>query len=400
MLQVREEVQAMKEQITAWYEALHKRPEPSFEEYETTEFIREKLEAMGGYRIWQVMKTGLIAEIEGGKPGPVIALRADIDCLRMQELTDAPFKSEKEGLMHGCGHDGHTTMLLAAAAFLSAHKEELVGTYRLLFQPAEELPPGGALEYVKAGVLDGVDYVLGQHVMPFLPTGQFGIKPGPIMAASDRFYITIHGSGGHASQPHLTIDPVAVGIQIGANLQMLVSREVDPLDQLVVSLTNFHAGSGAVNVIPGEAELSGSVRTFNEDTRQMAAKRIKEIAESVAAAHRATVTVKYTFGYDATVSDEYVASVVRDVAADSFGEENLPTITPLMGAEDFSRYLKVVPGCFWFLGIGNEEKGYTHPIHHGCFRIDPDALPLGAELLLKSAFALAERHESRSIREV
>lgn len=391
MFNIKEAIQTQAPQVVEWYQHLHQNPEPSFEEYETTEFIKEQLTKMGGFTLSQITPTGVIAEIKGGLPGKTIALRADIDCLRMDELGDIPFASKKPGLMHGCGHDSHTSMLLGVAAVLSQHKDELPGTYRLLFQPAEELPPGGAIEYIKGGALDGVDYILGQHVMPTVPSGQIGLLPGPMMAASDRFKVTIQGSGSHASQPHLGVDPVAIGAQIVTNLQQLVSRELDPLEQLVVSVTQFHAGSSAVNVIPGIAELGGSVRSFNEDIRQYAAKRIQEIIKDIAATHRATAEVEYVFGYDATVNNAEVANVVRSIISKEYGESALPTIAPLMGAEDFSRYLRVVPGCFYFLGMGNQEKGYTYPIHHGCFRVDPDAMPMGMEVMLRGAIALAQK---------
>lgn len=391
MFNIKEAIQAEFPQVVDWYKHLHQYPEPSFEEYNTTDFIKEKLTEMGGFTLSQIMKTGVIAEIKGGKPGKTIALRADIDCLKMDELgTDYDFVSKKEGLMHGCGHDAHTTMLLGVAAVLSKYKDELPGTYRLLFQPAEELPPGGAIEYIKGGALEGVDYILGQHVMPTIPTGQIGVRTGAMMAASDRFDAVIKGSGGHASQPHLTIDPVAIAAQIVTNLQHIVSRELDPLDQLVISTTQFHAGSSAVNVIPGVAQIGGSVRSFSEHARQYAAKRIEEIIKSIAATHRATAEVEYSFGYDATINNAEVATTIRDIIAEEYGVDALPTIDPLMGAEDFSRYLRVVPGCFFFLGMRNEEKGYVHPIHHGCFRVDTEAMPMGMEVMLRGAIKLAE----------
>lgn len=388
-MNVKEECQAVKEQVVAWYQHLHQHPEPSFEEFETTQFIEDILRTLPGFTIKKVTPTGLIADLQGAQPGKTIALRADIDCLRMEELSDVEFRSKKEGLMHACGHDSHTAMLLGVAKILSDHREELTGTYRLLFQPAEELPPGGAIEFVKAGVLEDVDYVLGQHVMPFIPTGQFGLISGPAMAASDSFFITLKGSGGHASQPHATVDPIAVGIQLVASLQQIVAREVDPLDNAVVSVTQFHSGS-AINVIPEDAYITGSVRTFKEETRQFVAERIKKITSAICEAHRATAEIKYEFGYDATANDPAITEVVRQVITEQYGDTALPPIEPLMGAEDFSRYLRVVPGCYYMVGIGNEAKGLVAPTHHGCFRVDTDALPLGMSVMLESAFCLAK----------
>lgn len=391
MFNITEAITAITPRVIAHYEHLHRHPEPSYEEFETTKYIIEELNAIGGFTLTQLTKTGVVADIDGGKPGKTIALRADIDCLRMDELNKGPLVSETPGLMHGCGHDAHTAMLLGVAAIISQYKEELPGHYRLLFQPAEETPPGGAIEYVKAHALDGVDYILGQHVMPTVPTGQIGLLPGPMMAASDRFQVIIKGSGGHASQPHMTIDPIAIGAEIITNLQHIVSRETDPLDQLVVSVTQFHGGS-TFNVIPSEAMLTGSVRSFSEERRQYASERIQEIINAVAHLHRANVDITYTFGYDATINDAEVAQKLRRVILDRYGEGTIPDLTPLMGAEDFSRYLKVVPGAFYFLGIGNQEKGYTYPIHHGCFRVDTEALPMGMEVMLRGGLALAEEN--------
>ena len=388
MFNITSAIAAITPRVLAHYEHLHRHPEPSFEEFETTKYIINELESIGGFKLTQLTKTGVIADIDGGKPGKTVALRADIDCLRMDELNKGPLVSENPGLMHGCGHDAHTAMLLGVAAVISKYKDELPGHYRLLFQPAEETPPGGAIEYVHAHALDGVDYILGQHVMPTVPTGQIGLLPGAMMASSDRFKVIIKGSGGHASQPYMTIDPIAIGAEIITNLQHIVSRETDPLDQLVVSVTQFHGGS-TFNVIPSEAMLTGSVRSFSEKMRKHASERIQEVINAVAHLHRAEVEITYTYGYDATINNPDVAKKLRKVILDRYGEGTIPDLTPLMGAEDFSRYLKVVPGAFYFLGVGNKAKGYTYPIHHGCFHVDTDALPIGMEVMLRGGIELA-----------
>jgi len=391
MFNLKEAIAEKQEVVIAHYQYLHQHPELSFEEINTTKYIREQLEKMGNYTITTPTKTGLVAEIKSPNPGKTIALRADIDCLPMLESTNLPYTSQTEGLMHACGHDTHTAMLLGVATIISEHINELSGTFRLLFQPAEELPPGGAIEFIKAGVLEGVDYILGQHVMPTLPTGQIGLRKGPMMAASDRFEITIKGSGGHASLPHSAIDPIAIGAQIVTNLQQIVSRETDPLDNLVISTTNFHAGGSAYNVIPDDAVLRGSVRSYRDDTRQYAAKRIQEIATGIAQTHRASIECDYVFGYDATVNNDDVAGILQDIITEHFGKDALPTIEPLMGAEDFSRYLRIVPGAFYFLGIRNESKGLTSPIHNSCFQVDTAAFPIGMEVMLRGAIALSKK---------
>lgn len=388
-LHLPEITQGYKEQLINWYEHLHQYPEISYQEYKTTEYIRQELEKIGNYKIWQVMETGLIAEIEGAHVGNTVALRADIDALAMEERLDIPFKSKHVGSMHGCGHDSHVTMLLGVAKFLSEHKEQLAGKYRLLFQPAEEIPPGGALTYIEKGALDDVDFILGQHVMPFLRTGEFAFVNGPIMAASDTIHLKVIGKGGHASQPQWNIDPITTAAQIVSNFQLIISRETSPFDQVVISITNFNGGEGAHNVMPNEATLVGSVRTFNEEVRQYVAKRLGEIATSVAAANRCEVEYNFEFGYDATINDDYVTDVVRAEIQDRLGVEALPKIQALMAGEDFSRYLRKVPGTFYFTGIKNEEKGYTYPLHNGEFRVDVDVLPLGVEVMLRGALKLA-----------
>lgn len=388
MTVTKEKVNAYYDAMVAWYMHLHQYPELSFEEVKTTAYIVEQLEKLGGFTLSYISTTGVIADIQGGKRGKRIALRADIDCLAMQEKTDLPFESTIHGCMHGCGHDSHTAVLLGVAAYLSEHKEELTGAYRLLFQPAEEEPPGGAIEYVNGGALDDVDYVLGQHVMPFLPSGTIGIRKGPMMASSDNFRIVVNGRGGHASQPHLTIDPIAIGTQIVTNLQQIHSRELDPLEQLVISVTKFHSGT-AVNVIPDRAVIEGSVRTYKDEVRTAAARRIEEIAKGIAVAHGADATVDYLYGYDSTVNHDAVVEVVQGVVREAYGDDALPEIQPLMGAEDFSRYLRVKPGAFFFTGIYNEEKGCIHPIHNGLFKVDTDAMKQAAYVMLATAERLA-----------
>lgn len=376
--------------MLSWYKHLHQYPEVSFKEVKTTAYIVEQLEKLGGFTLSYISPTGVIADIAGGKPGKRIALRADIDCLAMQETTDLPFKSTIDGCMHGCGHDSHTAVLLGIAAYLSEHKEELPGSYRLLFQPAEEEPPGGAIEYVKGGALNDVDYVLGQHVMPFLQSGTIGIRKGPMMASSDIFRIVVKGRGGHASQPHMTIDPIAIGTQIVTNLQQIHSRELDPMEQLVISTTKFHSGT-AVNVIPDTAIIEGSVRTYKDEVRALADRRIQEIAKGIALAHGADVDTEYIYGYDPTVNTDTVVEVVQDVVREAYGEAALPELQPLMGAEDFSRYLRVKPGAFFFTGIYNEEKGCVHAIHNGGFKVDTEGMKQAAYVMLATAERLASK---------
>lgn len=384
-----ERVASITPQVTGWYQHLHQYPEPSFQEVATTQYIREQLEKMDGVTVRQVTPTGVVADIQGGKSGKKVGLRADIDALVMPEEADVPYKSKNEGVMHGCGHDAHTAMLLGATHILSQYRQELPGSYRIFFQPAEENPPGGAIDFVKAGELDDVDYIIGQHVLPLLPTGTFGLLDGAIMAASDTIYIDITGKGGHASMPHLNIDVITCGSAIVEALQTIVSREVPALEQLVISITNFHAGTSH-NVMAQTASLTGTVRTYDESIRTFAQQRIQEVARLVGEAHRCQVTVRYERGYNATINDAATTQRVRESLRRCYGDDALPMIQPLMGGEDFSEYLAKVPGTFYFLGIGNEAKGIVHPLHHNCFRVDMDALPIGVGGLLIGAITLAQ----------
>lgn len=386
---VKDMIQQYEPQIMEWYRHLHQYPEPSFEEFETTAYLIQELGKLEHFTVRQLSKTGVIADIEGAKPGNRIAVRADIDALYTKEASAIEFPSLKPDLMHACGHDGHTTMLLAVAKYLNDHQGELEGSFRLLFQPAEELPPGGAIEYVKLGALEGVDYVLGQHVMSLLDTGTFGMTDGPIMAASDTVTIKLTGKEGHASQPHLNVDVITTGCQIVNALQALVAREVDALENVVLSITNFHSGT-AHNIMPRHAELIGSIRTFNNEVRHYVAKRIEEIAKAIGTQTRCEVEVDYVFGYDPTINHPEVAHFVKGVLQRNFSDDAVMDVRPLMGAEDFSYYLNEVPGVYYFLGIKNEEKGFVHPIHHSAFQIDPPALLIGAEGLVVSALELAK----------
>ncbi len=387
---IREDAKEVMEQVISWRRHLHQFPEISFEEVETTKYIESVLTELGGFEISHPSPTGLVALLKGGKPGNTVALRADIDALPVTEQSGVDFPSQIDGKMHACGHDSHTAMLLGVAAVLSKKKEELCGTYKLIFQAAEELLPGGAKPLVEAGVVDDCDVILGQHVMPFLPAGQIGLIPGPIMASADSLTFTVRGKGGHAAFPHLAIDPITIAAQVITNMQLLVSRERNPIDPVVVSISSLHAGT-AHNIIPNEATMLGTVRTFNEETRARTAKRLEEIARLVAEAHGATIEWDYLFGYSPTINNKEVAETMISLINDTCGPNVVQTVDPMMPAEDFSAYLKRIPGCFFFLGIGNEEKGCTYDLHHPKFRLDEDALALGISVMLTGAFHFAEQ---------
>jgi amidohydrolase len=328
-----------------------------------------------------------MARLIGQQPGKVIALRADMDALSIQEENDFDFVSQNSGVMHACGHDGHTAMLLGAAKILTKLKDQIKGEVRFLFQHAEELPPGGAQEMVKAGVLEGVDMIIGCHLMSTLPLGKIGLSYGPMMAGADTFQISVVGKGGHASQPELTIDPIAIGTQVVTNLQQIVSRNLDAHEPLVISVTQFQAGS-AINVIPSRVSIGGSVRSFNQELREKIPNFIERIVKGITEAHGATYEFEYQFGYAPTINDEEITRLIDEVVCELFSEESRELIKPIMGSEDFSAYQKVVPGSFILIGAGNEEEGIIYPHHHPKFTIDEQALQHGVKLFIHGTMKL------------
>jgi amidohydrolase len=372
---------------------LHENPELGFQEHKTSAFVTERLQALVVEDIKTgINSTGVTGLIKGTGDGPgkdrVVLVRADMDALPIHEENQVDYKSTNDGVMHACGHDAHTAMLLGLARVLTDNKDAFAGTVKLLFQPAEELPPGGAKGMIEQGVLENphVDVVLGLHVSSDKPTGRIVVGSGPIMAAADGFKLTIQGKGGHGASPHRAVDPVLVGAYIVTALQTLVSREVDPIDNAVVSTCVFHAGE-AFNVIPDTASLAGTVRTFLPETRDLMEKRITEVAQGVGAAMNAEVTVDYTRGYPATANDPAMAELVLAAAKGVVGEENVEIATPKMGAEDFSYFLIERPGCFFFVGTGSPEKDSEWSHHHPRFDVDEDGMAQGMAVMAASVVA-------------
>lgn len=382
----------LEEQVIQWRRHLHQHPELSFEEVETSQFIYDTLSQFPGLELSRPTSTSVMARLIGPSPGKVLALRADMDALPITEENDIPFASVKEGVMHACGHDGHTAMLLGVAKILSERKDELQGEVRFLFQHAEELLPGGAQEMVKAGVMEGVDYVVGSHLDANLPTGQIGIIYGPAMASPDTFRLTITGKGGHAAYPHMTVDPIAIGAQVVTNLQYIASRNIDPIDHLVVSVTKFISGT-AYNVIPGSAELAGTVRSFTPEVRREVPELMHRILRGITEAHNAEYELDYEYGYHPVVNETEVTKVVQDAAEELFGSECISLIRPAMGGEDFSAYQQVAPGVFFRVGSRNEDKGITYPHHHARFNIDDEALAYGVQVFVRTAEKLLQWNE-------
>jgi amidohydrolase len=365
------------DEVVGWRRHLHRHPELSFEERETSAFVAETLGGFGdGLEVERPAEHAVIARLRTGRPGPVVALRADIDALPIAEQSGVDFASENPGVMHACGHDGHTSMLLGAARLLAGAADELPGgELRFLFQPAEELAPGGARDLVAAGAMEGVDFVYGCHLWTPLEYGKVAAMPGPFMAAADFFRLAITGRGGHGGLPHLADDVVAIGAQVVTNLQHVVARRVDPLERAVLSVGAFHAGD-APNVLPDRAELAGTVRSFDRAVRERMPELIEEIVRGVTSAHGASYELDYTFGYQPVVNDETATALVRDVIPD----DERADLAPIMGGDDFSAYLAEAPGCYAFIGAGDEGAGATFPHHHPRFRIDERALETGVRL--------------------
>jgi amidohydrolase len=376
-------------QVVEWRRHLHRNPELSFQEHRTAAFVEQTLRQWPELEISRPTPTSVLAVLRGAHPGKVLALRADMDALPIVEENELPFSSQNPGVMHACGHDGHTAMLLAAAGILAGRKEELRGEIRFIFQHAEEFPPGGAIELVEAGVVDGVDWVFGIHLASLLPVGQIGVRAGEMMASPDNFTITIKGYGGHAAMPHRTIDVIAIGAQLIGHIQHIVSRLTDPLERLVVSVTQFTAGASH-NVIPDSAVLKGTIRSFKPSVRAEAPATLKKMAETVAGLYGAEVEFDYVKGYDPVVNDEQLAGIVREAAVELAGGEAVIETPPAMGGEDFSAYQRKAPGVFVNVGAGNVEAGIVYPHHHPKFNFDERALGLGVRLFLRVANRLLQ----------
>lgn len=391
-IKVDELIASVKDLVINWRRYLHQNPELSFQEEKTAQFVYETLKSFGNLEITRPTKTSVVARLIGIQPGRVLALRADMDALPIHEENDFEFVSRNPGVMHACGHDGHTAMLLGAAKVLCQLKDQLCGEVRFLFQHAEELPPGGAIEMVKAGVLDGVDQVIGLHLASPFQTGKIGIGYGPVSANCDAFTITIKGKGGHSSQPDTAIDPVVISAQVVSNLQHIVSRNIATSEKAVVSVTQIHGGS-AQNIIPQSVELNGTVRSFNPTVREEIPNLMERIVKGITEAHSATYKFDYKFGYSTVVNEEKLTKKMEDLIREVLGKEFILHLEPcaMMGSEDFSAFSQVVPGCFLMVAAGNEEQGIVYPHHHPRFSVDEAALEHGVKLLVHAPLKLNKR---------
>jgi len=382
-------LQTVYPKMIEWRRHLHRHPELSFQERETAGWIAKRLREIGCQVEENVSGYGLVARIIGGRPGPVIALRADIDALPIQDEKTCEYASTVPGVMHACGHDAHTATMLGIASYFASVKDTLAGERRLLFQPAEEVTPGGALGMIRGGALEGADVIYGVHLWTPLPYGIVSAKGGPFMAAPDEIYIDIEGRGGHGGLPHETVDAIIVGTSLVQTLQTIVSRSVDPLEPVVVSIGSFQAGNAA-NIIAERCRLIGTVRTFSEETRERIKERLGTIVRGTAEMHGAKASLEYRDGYPPVVNDEREARRFFQVAEETFGKAAVTESTLIMAGEDFSYYLKEIPGCFMFVGAGGSECDAVYPHHHPKFDIDERSMLMSARLMV----AMAEHYAS------
>ena len=384
--QLRFEIRALQPKLVEWRRRLHQRPELGFAEQLTSEFISQKLQEWGIKNQVGIAKTGIVATIDSGKPGPVLAIRADIDALPIQEESEVSYRSQHDGIMHACGHDGHTAIALGTAYYLANHRKDFKGTVKIIFQPAEE-GPGGAKPMIEAGVLKNpdVDAIIGLHLWNNLPLGTLGVRSGALMAAVEIFECTIFGKGGHGAMPDQTVDSIVVASQIVNALQTIVSRNVDPIDSAVVTVGEFHAGT-AHNVIADTAELSGTVRYFNPKYQEQRFfdKRVEQVIAGICQSHGASYKLNYYSLYPPVINDARIADLVRRVAESVV--ETPAGVVPecqTMGGEDMSFFLQAVPGCYFFLGSANPDKNLAYPHHHPRFDFDETALGMGVEMFVR-----------------
>lgn len=383
---LKESVQALAQTIFAEIvdtrRHIHANPELSFQEYNTSAYIKARLTALD--IPWQEMAdTGIIALIKGERAGDgVVALRADIDALPITEIEGRPYGSKNKGVMHACGHDVHTSSLLGTAKILVSLKDQFAGTVKLIFQPGEEKLPGGASIMIKEGALENPkpQAIIGQHVMPLIDSGKVGFRAGKYMASTDELYVTVKGKGGHGAQPQQNIDPIVITAHIITALQQIVSRVADPKMPTVLSFGKINA-EGATNVIPNEVKLEGTFRTFDEDWRKEAHQKMKKMAEGIAESMGGSCDFEVRYGYPFLVNNESLTQEARSYAEAYLGKENVLDLDLWMAGEDFAFYSQVTDACFYRLGTRNEEKGITASVHTPNFDVDEQALSISTGLM-------------------
>lgn len=367
---------------------LHEHPELAFEEVRTSGIVAQRLRALGLEVQTGVAKTGVVGLLRGGAgkaDAKTIAIRADMDALPIHEQNDIDYRSTIDGKMHACGHDGHTSIALAVADILSKRRDELTGNVKFVFQPAEEMI-GGAEPMIEEGAMEGVDGIIGLHLISDYPVGRVGVRSGPIFASADKFVVTIKGKGGHAAMPEASVDPIVIAAYIITALQTLISRETSPFSPAVITIGRVIAGT-AFNIIPETAELQGTMRAFSKEHREKLVRRITEVTSGVASAMGATCHIDFIDGCPPCVNDVAMTEVVHKAAVESVGDGKVDDgdVVLTTGSDDMACFLNTVPGCYFIVGANNPAKGADYPHHHPHFNVDEDAMPVGVEVLTRAA---------------
>ncbi len=367
---------------------LHEHPELAYEEVRTSGIVAQRLRSLGMEVQTGVAKTGVVGLLRGGtnKAGAkTIAIRADMDALPIHELNEIEYRSTADGKMHACGHDGHTTIALAVADILSKRRADLAGNVKFIFQPAEEVV-GGAEPMVKEGTMEGVDGIIGLHLMSKMPIGRVGVRAGAVFASADKFVLTVRGKGGHAAMPHEAVDPIVIAAHIITVLQTIISRETSPFSPAVITLGSIQAGT-AFNIIPETVELQGTIRAFSVAEREKLARRISEMAQGIAGAMRGSCEAAVLYGCPPCINDPAMTELVHKAAAAAVGEQSVDSSEEVLttSGDDMAYFLDTVPGCYFIVGAQNEKKGVTYPHHHPRFNVDEDAMPIGVEVLTRAA---------------
>jgi amidohydrolase len=386
--QLKSDIDELVPDMVAFRRDLHAHPELAFEEVRTSGLVAQRLSSLGLQVQTGVAQTGVVGLLRGGASQPgakTLAIRADMDALPIHELNELDYRSTVEGKMHACGHDGHTAIALAVAALLSKRQAELTGNVKFLFQPAEE-GRGGAKQMVKEGVMEGVDGVLGLHLMSGSPVGRVGVRAGAVFASADGFVLSVKGKGGHAAMPHSAVDPIVISAYLITALQTLLSRESSPFSPAVITISIIQAGS-AFNIIPETVEMKGTVRAFSQANREQLWRRLSEMATGIASAMGGSCDVQIFNGPHACVNDASMTELVHEAAIASVGAGNVESSEEVMttSSDDMADFLKAVPGCYFIVGAHNEQKGATYPHHHPRFNIDEDAMPTAVEVLARAA---------------
>ncbi|HVC40740.1 MAG TPA: amidohydrolase [Candidatus Saccharimonadales bacterium] len=386
--EIRAAVDRTREEVVALRRTIHRSPELAFEEHRTAELVARRSAELG-YAVRRNfgLATGVVADLDSGRAGPRLLLRADMDALPITERGAGRVAvSESPGVMHACGHDGHVAMLLGAAAVLADLRDGWDGSVRLCFQPAEE-QAGGAMPMIEAGVLDGVSRVLGIHLWAPLRAGMVGVTAGPIFGSADEFRISIRGRGGHGGMPHTSIDPITAAAAVVSGLQSIVSRETSPFAPAVITIGRIEGGT-AYNVIADDVSMRGTVRALTSDDRERLLRRVEEMSAAIAAAHRCEVTYERLAGCPPVTNDASTAELVRTAAIDTVGEGNVENSNPVTVGDDMAFMLERVPGCYFLVGAGDAERGTLVPHHHAEFDIDEACLAVGTETMVRAALAV------------